>query len=114
MVLRPAHDGALAFAVIDSAHRELVRAGHLVATEDLRHHDAVELAGQRAHVLDFESQHRELLRQFSGRPVEIDVLFEPIERDFHRGLERPVRALIFSLPARRSSSRAPLCGYAAR
>ena len=57
----------------------------LVAREDLRHDDALELAGELLHALDFEAEHGEPLGQFLGRPVEIHVLLEPVERDFHGG-----------------------------
>ena len=46
VVLRATNDGALAFAVIDLADRELVRAGHLVSSKDLGDDDALELAGE--------------------------------------------------------------------
>ncbi len=64
---------------------ELVGVGMLVARDDLRHDDAVERAGDFLHALDFEAEHGEPLGQFLGRPVEINVLFEPVKGDFHLG-----------------------------
>ena len=55
VVLRAANDRALAFAVIDLAHGELVRAGNRVPAEDLRHHDSRELTGDGMDALDFEA-----------------------------------------------------------
>ncbi len=83
MVLRAANDGALASAVIDLADGKLVRAGHGITREDLRDDDAVERAGDFLHALDFEAEHGEPLGQFLGRPVEINVLLEPVKGDFH-------------------------------
>ena len=84
VILRTANDGALGPAVIDFADRELVRAGHFVPGEDLGDDDAFEFAGEPLHPFDFEPEHRESLGQFLRRPIEINVLFEPVERDFHR------------------------------
>ena len=83
VVLRAANDGALALAIIDLAHRQLFRAGHVVAREDLRDDDALELARELLHTFDFEAKHREPFGQFLGRPVEINVLFQPVECDLH-------------------------------
>ena len=82
-ILRAADDLAFARAVVDAAEGELVRAGMLVAGDDLRHDDAVERAGELLHALDFEAKHGEALGQLGGRPVEINVLFEPVKGDFH-------------------------------
>ena len=71
-------------AVVDAADGELVGVRMLVARDDLRDDDAVELAGDFLHALDFEAEHGEPLGQFLGRPVEINVLFEPVKGDFHR------------------------------
>jgi len=42
-----------------------------------------ELAAELVDALDFEAEHGEPLGQFLGRPVEINVLFEPVKGDFH-------------------------------
>ena len=55
----------------------------LVAREDLRHDDALELAADFLHALDLEAEHGQPLGQFLRRPVEINVLFEPVKGDFH-------------------------------
>jgi hypothetical protein len=81
--MRAANDDALALAVVDLADGELVRAGHGVAREDLGDDDAVELAAGFVDALDFEAEHGEPLRQLFGRPVEINVLFEPVKGEFH-------------------------------
>jgi hypothetical protein len=57
--------------------------GHLVAGEDLRDHDALELAGELLDAFDFEPEHGEALRELLGRPVEVHVLLEPVLGDFH-------------------------------
>ena len=61
MVLRAANDRALALAIIHFANRQLVRAGHVVARENLRDHDALELARELLHTFDFEAEHCEPL-----------------------------------------------------
>jgi hypothetical protein len=83
VILRAANDGALAGAVVDAAHGQFVRAGHGVAREDLRGDDAGEFAAELLDALDFQAEHGEPLGQFLGRPVEINVLFEPVKGDFH-------------------------------
>ena len=83
VVLRAANDGALALAVVDLADGELVRAGHVIVREDLGDDDAVEFAAGFVDALDFEAEHGEPLGQLLGRPVEINVLFEPVKGDFH-------------------------------
>ena len=51
--------------------------------------DAVEFAAEFLHALDFQAEHGQALGQFLRRPVEIDVLLEPVKSDFH--LVRPRR-----------------------
>ncbi len=62
----------------------------LVAGEHLGDHDAVEATADGLHTFDLESEHGQALGQILGRPVEIHVLFEPVEGDFHgeKRLER--------------------------
>ena len=57
--------------------------GTLSLREDLGDDDAFELAADFLDALDFEAEHGEPLGQFLGRPVEINVLFEPVKGDFH-------------------------------
>ena len=95
VILCAANNGAFAFAIVDLANGELVRAGHGVAREDLGDDDAVERAGDFLHALDFEAEHGEPLGQFLGRPVEINVLFEPVKGDFHSELEYSKLLLVF-------------------
>ena len=83
MVRRAADDGALALAVGDAVDGELVRAGDLVLGEHLPDDDARKLAAELLHALDFEAEHGEALRELLGRPVEINVLLEPVKGDFH-------------------------------
>src|SRR5450631_3694454 len=83
-----------------------------VARDDLRHDDAVERAGNFLHAFDFEAEHGEPLGQFLGRPVEINVLFEPVKGDFHVETNFFLRGLLmryatgFSRRAKASSSTA--------
>ena len=100
VVLRAANDDAFAFAIVDFADGELVRAGHRVAREDLGDDDAFELAADFVDAFGFEAEHGEPFGQFLGRPVEINVLFEPVEGDFHRDghvkqVARPSQCLEF-------------------
>ena len=77
-VLRPADDLALALAVIDAADGELVGVGVLVLGDDLGDDDAFEFAAELLHALDFDAEHRQPLGEFFGRPIELDVLLEPV------------------------------------
>ena len=90
-ILRAADDLPLAPAVLDAAHRELVGVGMLIACNDLRHHDAVTFAADFDHAFDLDSQHGQPLGEFRGRPVEIHVLLEPVQCNFH---ERPAKLAI--------------------
>src|SRR5688572_16913864 len=75
--LSPANAG------VDAAKCQLVGVRMVVARDDLRHDDALELAAKLLHALDFEAEHGEALGQFLGRPGEINVLLEPVERYLH-------------------------------
>ena len=67
-----------------------------VAGEDLGDDDAFELAAEFLHAFDFEAEHGQPLRKFFGRPVEIDVLFEPVKSDFHvRMLKSDLARIVF-------------------
>jgi hypothetical protein len=97
MVRRAADDGALALAIGDAVDGKLIRAGDLVFGEHLPDDDALELTAEPLHALDFEAEHGEPLREFLGRPIEINVLLEPVKGDFHfkvffvrRGQKRPI------------------------
>ena len=57
--------------------------GTLSLVRICRDDDAFELAGDFLNAFDFESEHGEPLGQFLRRPVEINVLFEPVKGDFH-------------------------------
>jgi hypothetical protein len=83
-ILRAANDLAFARAVVDLAERKFVRTRMLVARDDLRHDDAVERAGNLLHALDFEAEHGEPLDRLLDGPIEINVLLEPVQGDFHR------------------------------
>ena len=83
VVLCAADDRSLAPAVIDLADRQLVRSGHFVFGEDLGDDDAFKLASDFPDAFDLEAEHGEPLGQDLGRPVEINVLFEPVKGDFH-------------------------------
>ena len=58
--------------------------GMLVFGDNLRDDDTRELAAELLDALDFEAEHGEPPGQFLGRPVEINVLFEPVKGDFHQ------------------------------
>ena len=55
----------------------------LVLGDDLGDDDAVEFAAGFMDALDFEAEHGKPLGQLFRRPVEINVLFEPVKGDFH-------------------------------
>src|ERR1051325_9075665 len=82
-IVRTADDLAFAFAVVDAAKRELVSVWVFLAGEDLGDNDAVEIAAKFLNAFDFDAEHGEPFGQLLGRPVEIDVLFEPVKGDFH-------------------------------
>ena len=82
-ILRAANDLPFAVAVVDAAEGELVRVGMFVAREDLCDDDAVQFAAYFFHALDFEAEQGEPLGQFVRGPVKMDVLAEPVKRDFH-------------------------------
>ena len=84
-ILRAANDLALAAAVVDAAEGKFVGIGMFVAGEDLGDDDAVQFAADFLHALDFEAEQGETPGQFFGGPVEMDVLPEPVESDFHAG-----------------------------
>jgi len=66
----------------------------LLAREDLRHDDAVKLAGDFLHTFDFEAKHGQPFGQFLGRPGEIHVLLEPVECDLHCALKLAVAGAV--------------------
>ncbi len=84
-ILRPADDLPHALAVIHHADGELVGIGVLVLGDDLGDDHALELAAELLNALDLDAEHGQPLGQFGSRPVELDVLFEPVESDFHGG-----------------------------
>src|SRR5207248_1307729 len=82
-VVRAAHDLPFPFAVIDAAERELVRVRMFVPRDDLRHNDPFKLSADLLDTFDLNADHRQPLGQFFRWPIEINVLFEPVESDLH-------------------------------
>src|SRR6266849_139779 len=66
----------------------------LIAGDDLRHDDALELASDLFNAFDFNPEHRQPLGQFLRRPLEIYILLEPIESDFHLELPQEPRIIL--------------------
>ena len=77
-------DLPFALPIIHAAKRKLVRIRMFVARDDLRHDDAIECTSKPLHTLDFEAEHGQAFGRLFRRPIEIHVLFEPVQGDFHR------------------------------
>ena len=84
MILRAANNCAFSFTVVHLANREFIRGGYFVFGEDLGDDDAFEFSCDFLDAFNFEAEHGQALRQLLGRRIEIHVLLEPIECDFHR------------------------------
>jgi hypothetical protein len=63
---------------------EFVGIGMFVAREHLRDDNAVKFPAELLHALDFQAEHGQARGQFLRRPIEMDVLPEPIKSDLHR------------------------------
>ena len=83
VILRAANDGAFAFAVVDFADGEFVRARHFVFGEDLRDDDALEFAGDFVDAFDFECRAWSAAPTVARATNRNHVLFQPIKSDFH-------------------------------
>ena len=84
-ILRAADDLALALAIGDPAKGELVSIGMLVLGNDLGDDDAFEFAAELFGALHLDTEHGEPLGEFGRRPIELNVLFEPVKGCFHDG-----------------------------
>src|SRR6266446_1290746 len=82
-IMSAADDLPLALPIVDTTKGELVRVRMFVAGDYLRDHYPFKFTFQLLHALNFNAEHRQPLGQFFRRPIEIDVLFEPVEGDFH-------------------------------
>src|SRR5437016_5629397 len=81
--MRAANNLAFSGAVIDPADREFVGIRMFVTSNHLGDHDAFEFAAQLLNALHFDSEHGQTLGEFFRGPIEIDVLSEPVQGDFH-------------------------------
>ena len=70
-------------AISDPAHRQLVGVGMFVAGNDLGHDDTLEIASNLLDSFDFNPEERQTFREFLDGPIEVHILLEPIDRDFH-------------------------------
>src|SRR5260370_11012022 len=70
----------------------------LVAGDDLRHDDALELASHFFNPFNFNSKHGQSLGQFLRRPIELHVLPEPVESDFHLELPQKPHIILIKQP----------------
>ena len=82
-VVSAADNLPFAFAVVDAVEGKFVRVRVFVAGDDLRDDHAFEGAGDFLNAFDLDPEHGQPLGEFFGRPVEIHVLFQPVQCDFH-------------------------------
>ena len=82
-IRRTADDLPHALAVVHLAERQAVGVRVLLLLQHLGDHDVFESAGHLLHALDLEPNHGQLLGEFLGRRVEVDVLLQPVVGNFH-------------------------------
>ena len=82
-IRRTADDLPHALAVVHLAERQAVGVRVLLLLQHLGDYDVLESAGHLLHALDLEPNHGQLLGEFLGRRVEVDVLLQPVVGNFH-------------------------------
>jgi hypothetical protein len=88
VVLRAANNLAFTVAVIDAAHGESLGIWMFVAGKNLTHNDLLEHASPGGnHIFHFNPCKRQLVGQFTRRPIHINVLFQPVVGEFHASNE---------------------------
>ena len=69
--------------LLDAAGVDLLLVGDSVANVVLGHDDTLEIASNLLDSFDFNPEERQTFREFLDGPIEVHILLEPIDRDFH-------------------------------